>query len=281
MLSGILELNNVVDYQEGTLCGSVALEPKEDGWRIRVRRHDGVPKIFSKSGQEIPLPNLQRELAFVLPLTYWFDAELMHPEGFEVIKGAIALKDDDLGVRVFDMVRDDMRENGPDETRYYERRAALEALPYFKELPHSYTRVHLMPSVTVKRSQIDRAHAANIELGYEGSVLKRLDSIYGEDNWMRIKPIQTTDCTVIGVEQSKIDPDRASALIVCEPSGVTSKVHAGLTEDALRKALRKPSSVINAVMEVAHRGRYKSGRMRNSSFVRYRPDKSAHQGMLV
>jgi ATP-dependent DNA ligase len=273
-----MDLNRVVDYQEGMVYGRVGIEPKLDGWRIRVRLSDGVPKIHSKGGEEIPLPHLQRELALALPALSWFDGELTHPDGFEAVKTAIAEQDERLMANVFDMVRD----NGPDETRFYERREALEALPYFKEQPRPDTRVHLVPSLFVKFSEIERAHSANLELGYEGSVLKRWDGFYGEGDWMRIKPVTTTDCTVIGVEQSETDPSRASSIIVCEPSGVRSRVHAGLSMDALRKALRNPASVINKVMEVEHRGRYRSGRMRNTSFKRYRPDKKpAPQGVLV
>ena len=281
-----IEPQGVVDYCPGDISGPVVVEPKLDGWRCLISWTNGVPVLYTRNGEEIPLPHIQREAALLMPPGFFLDGELFHPCGFSGIKSAIAHQDEALHYHVFDMVDEAFFEEGFDPRPYQERRWELDKCFRFANIQED-NHVHIIWSVKCMQDQIENVHAIRLELGFEGSVIKRLDSSYASGptgDWMRIKPVQTADCVIIGVEQSETDPTRASSFIVCEPLGVTSKVHAGLTEDALRKALENPSSVINRVMEVAHRGRYKSGRMRNASFVRMRPDKTAApqaQGVLV
>lgn len=280
------ELQGVVDYHPGDVTGTVAIEPKLDGWSGHACWVDGVPVLYTRNGMEIPLPHIQREVAMLMPQGFFFHGELTHHAGFEAIKSAIARQSEDIHFHIFDMVDEAFFEQGFDPTIYIQRRTQLERLMLARLAfwaPQNH--VHLVCRECC--NDIDDQHARHLELGYEGSVLKHLDSPYRSGptgDWMRIKPVSTTDCTIIGVEQSKTDPSRASSFVVCEPSGVTSKVHAGLTEDILREALEHPARFVDQVMETNHRGRYDSGKMRHASFVRMRPDKSATpaaQGVLV
>lgn len=282
-----MELQGVVDYKECNVGGTVAIEPKMDGWRMHARHVDGVPKLFTRNGHEITLPHIQRELALLMQKGYFFDGELTHPEGRDAIKGAIAHQDEDLNYHVFDMVLDTFFETGLDERPYLTRNIELQKI--FN--PHDSTRygekVWLVPANCIPCAEIDFQYNAFLLFGHEGAVVKNPDSPYTSGptgDWMRLKPVFTVDCVIMAVERSETDPALASSLIVRDPAGVVSKVHSGMTKQFLRDAIEHPARLVDTVMEASHRGKYTSGKMRHASFVRLRPDKtmtSIGQGVLV
>lgn len=278
------EPQGVVDYKEGDVNNTVAIEPKLDGWSGIARWHDGVPVLYSRNGTELPLPHIQRELALLMPKGFFFHGELTHHEGFEAMKSAIAQQSEDIQYHVFDMVFDEFFDDGIDMRMYSARREALEDLFAIPEdvptLGEMRDNVHLVPMSGASPSTIETFHLSLLELGYEGSVVKRMDSPYESGPtgaWMRIKPVTTVDCVIIGVERSKTDLSRASSVIVCDADGITTNVHAGLSMDFLREAIEHPARLMDQVMEVEHHGTYRSGKMRNASCVRMRPDKTADQ----
>lgn len=285
------ELQGVVDYKESMIEGAVAIEPKLDGWRVHARHVDGVPKLFSRNGIELPLPHIQRELALLIPQGYFFDGELTHTAGFEAIKGAIARQDEDLHFHVFDMVFEEFFHDGIDMREYRARREALEDVFEAPEgvLTLGYMRVsvHLVMMAKARDEGIEILHQSLLEQGYEGSVIKDPLAPYESGPtgaWMRIKPVSTVDCVIIGVERSETDPALASAIKVCDPEGVVSNVHSGISRDLLREMVNHPGRYVDLVVEISHRGKYASGKMRNASFVRLRPDKTAApaaQGVLA
>lgn len=276
----IIEPQGVVDYNPADVKGEVLVEPKMDGWRCLISWTDGVPELFTRNGEEIKLPHLQREAAMILPRGMFMDGELTHPEGFEAIKGAIALKDEDLEFHAFDLVRESFFETGVDKRSYIRRRCDLVEI-----FGSAETNIHHVGIMFADPCDVEVCHLKYLELGFEGSVVKLKHSLYREGktgDWMRIKPVDTADCVVIGVMRSETDPTRARSIIVRNGDGIVTNVHAGLTEDFLRNAMEHPGRLVDQVMEIAYRGTYLSGKMRHASFVRMRPDKTmSAQGVLA
>lgn len=272
------EPQGVIDYKEGMIDdANVVVEKKEDGWSCIARWCDGVRKLFTRNGLELSIPHIQREVALLLPQGSFFHGEIVHHGGCEAMKSAIAQKSEDIHYHVFDMVDEVFFQTGVDARPYMERSYTLVEV-MGEEAPDSH--IHVIESRVYRSVDIMEAHARHIELGYEGSVVKLLDSPYESGKtgaWMRIKPVFTVDCVIMGVEQSQTDPSMASSLIVRDGEGIVSKVHSGMSKDFLRDALKNPARLVGQVMEAEHRGLYDSGKMRHASFVRLRPDKTAKQ----
>jgi ATP-dependent DNA ligase len=125
-------------------------------------------------------------------------------------------------------------------------------------------------------------HHKLLEMGFEGSVLKRKDSKYypGERGygWNKVKPQLDEDVEIIGFYEptkgSKYDGVAVGGIRFRTDWGYEGRA-AGM-DDATRKDMyQNPVKYIGATVELAHHGRQKSGALRHPQFKRLRLDKSA------
>src|SRR4029077_725289 len=90
-------------------------------------------------------------------------------------------------------------------------------------------------SLSTTRPATTRAHQAAILAGYEGSVFKRIDSLYGPGrsaNWIKVKPVQTCEVVVTGTEVgSGRNASSLGAFTISLDSGAEAKVGTGFTDD--------------------------------------------------
>jgi bifunctional non-homologous end joining protein LigD len=167
---------------------------------------------------------------------------------------------------VFDILRCD----GTDVRTlpWTERRAMLE----------SGLNVGTEVSLSQARPATTRAHQAAVLAGYEGSVFKRVDSLYGpgrSTNWIKVKPVQTCECEVYDFEVGTgRNGSSLGALKIRMDSGAVAKVGTGF-DDALREEIWKhPEQWQGVVIEIQHDGLHPvSGKPRNPRFLRRRDDK--------
>lgn len=281
----MIELQGVVDYQEGDVKGGVVVEPKLDGWRCIIKWLGGVPVLRTRNGEEITLPHLQREAALLMPPSYFLDGELTHPCGFGAIKSAIARRDEDLQYHAFDIVSTAVLIGEFDPCEYQERRRLLEST--FDSMARTYgtENMHIVTSVYSTEADIYTNHKLFIEEGYEGTVIKLMHSYYRTGkagNWMRIKDVDTADCVIEGMTESDLEPGTLKNIIVRNGDGIVTRVGTGFDSRTRRKMFARRGQLIGQVGEVAYRGLYPSGKMKHASFVRLRPDKTAHgQGVFA
>ncbi len=275
----ISEAQGVIDYKghEGE-DQMVAIEPKKDGWRFRSYRRDGVPKLFTRGGLEKSIPHIQRELSLLQPVGDFFDGEITHPLGFDAVGSAIAKKDERLHFHVFDIVDEDRFEaDGVDRTPYYKRRMKLANIITMAYSEEEDTHVHLMPSKRAWVSEADDYAARCIEIGYEGCVIKKLDSPYRSGktgDWVRIKASITVDAMIVCVNESKTMRGHAASVSVKESCGTISTVASGIQLKDKKVFFENRRTMEGLMMmEVEARGRTKNGLLRSASLVRLRPDK--------
>lgn len=271
----IIEPQGVVDYNPTDVDGEVLVEPKLDGWRCLISWTDGVPVLYTRNGEDIPLPHIQREAAMILPRGMFLDGELTHHGGFEAVKGAIARKDEDLHFHAFDLVRESFFETGVDERSYIRRRCDLVEIFGQDEM-----NVHHVPIMYADPDDIEVCHLKYMEQGYEGSVVKRKHSPYAEGktgDWMRIKEVSTIDCVIDGVVESELQPGVVKSLIVRDGDGIVTRVGTGFRGPVKWDLWKRRLQITGQMVEVTHRGTYRSGKLRHAAFVRMRPDKTADQ----
>lgn len=198
------------------------LEPKHDGMRAIISKHDGEVKIYSRVGLEYQehLPTLVAE-ASKLPDGTVIDGELMVVSVWESIHGhPVAVADFNQTMRImgsgpekaisrqdanaiefcaFDLIKVG---NVSFENDAYElRRTALEVL--LEDFP--------MPSIfqnAVINSWDDSTITALWQAGIEGAILKNTNSVYipgkrRANTWYKVKAELTADVVVTGFTDAK------------------------------------------------------------------------------
>lgn len=261
-----LPLQGVNDYKPGLVTGMVGVEVKYDGWCTASRREHGQINIYTRGGERLDLPHLSEAVDKALPPGYFFHSELTHPDGFQAIKAAIAQKDERLQLMVFDMPSESVFVDGFDRMHYQNRKGFL------YEMIDEYDSNSLLIPVhnDIKAvSEIQQFFEGLVARGYEGIVIKRLDSIYnaGKTNdWLRLKRVETQDCEIVGVEFNQ----KQHSYIVVDESGIRCRVRAGRVID--------DEDLLGRIIEVRHQGKFDSGIMRCPTFVRFRDDKEVSDG---
>lgn len=120
-------------------------------------------------------------------------------------------------------------------------------------------------------------HANNLTFGCDGTVLKREDSLYEfkrTRTWLKVKPVKTFDCLVLGIEPGKGKyVGMVGALPVRMEGGVPITRVSGMTDAQRVEWWLHPRKILNKTIEVEARGVHKSGKLIEPRFVRIRDDK--------
>jgi len=240
------------------------MEPKLDGWRwLLVRTTDGVESYGGRNGARHNAPGVE-QAAMTLPPGTILDGEII-ADGAGAHSGDVSTalaRRWPLTFVAFDI----LELAGEDVTSrpWHERRALLEALP-----------VHAAPLTLNPYSPVpDRAlYERWIELGCEGAVLKRRDSIYRKGarsrDWLKLKHTATADAIITGFAKGsgKLAGKVGALRLQLLDSGVTTTCSAmGLGIDGNEQAW------LGRTCEIKHYGIFAGGRPRHPIFNRLRPD---------
>lgn len=198
------------------------LEPKHDGMRAVISKHNGEIKIYSRVGLEYQehLPALVEQASHLLDGTV-IDGELMVVKSWETINGhSVAVADFNQTMRImgsgpekavarqeqheikfcaFDLVKfcGHSWENDP-----YELRAiGLEGLLIDFPMPSVFQNVYM-------RDWDDSVIDELWEAGIEGAILKKTDSVYiagkrRANTWYKVKAELTADVVVMDFTEAK------------------------------------------------------------------------------
>lgn len=126
-------------------------------------------------------------------------------------------------------------------------------------------------------ADVERMTDRFIKAGFEGAVLKDLDSFYsfkrGRD-WTKVKRFKSGDYPIVGFEEGRgKHKGRLGKLLVKGPNGVVSGVGTGLTDEQREDFWRRREKLKGKVVEVKYQEVASSGGLRFPSFLRLRPDK--------
>lgn len=248
------------------------LEPKLDGYRLTY--HKG--QFLSRTGK--PLHNLEHIAAELSDLPGWtFDGEL-HGDKWEDAAAARRSKNgevNDLKFTVFDMLEDeDWISQTCAETFAY-RRLRLCSMIHGRLVGMKYVTVVPQHKVT-SYEDFALLHAANLAEGCDGTVLKRLDSLYEfkrVKTWLKVKPVETYDCIVVGSKEGTGKyAGMLGAMEILVSAGVTCFC-SGMTDEQRQAWWAEPDLIAGKTIEVSARGVHPSGRLIEPRFIRIRGDK--------
>jgi ATP-dependent DNA ligase len=250
------------------------IEKKLDGWRWIVRRGGGGVRCFGgRNGSEYSAPPLEAALAWLPPDTI-LDGELVTTEDGLAVSSALAHCPERLQYVVFDV----LWLNGVDLCRkpWSQRRVFLE------QMQDGFCS-------DVVASEVHNAdpalHERWLAEGYEGSVAKRVTSVYAPGKrswaWLKVKPQKTDEAVIVGFKDGKgalAGYAGAFEIRMLKSGALTSTATA---DDEQREAIKRdPASFIGKVIEVRHHGIFESGAPRHPIFDRMRPDRDPGEGPM-
>lgn len=281
-------------------------EIKWDGYRLSAALEDGRPRLKSRNSIDWTgrFPELERELAALPVRSLLIDAELvvLDESGFSDFTGLQAALEGTRPAPISCVAFDLLALDGVDVTgcRQIDRKHLLRELLAEHPSPWVAYGEHIVGNGP-------RVFARAVKDGHEGIISKRIDAPYAEgraQNWVKLKRTDDFDATVVGFTPPKGSRRGIGSLLLAvrEAGGFryVGRVGTGLTDRQLvelREALETlavsepildlprhvpfPAKSVHwvrprLVIEVEHRGWGKQGLLRQASFKRLRPDKSAH-----
>jgi ATP-dependent DNA ligase len=246
------------------------LEPKFDGWRaIVVIEPTGVTLIGGRNGKTYTgqVPYIEDGLRLALPPNTVLDGELIHPTGWGAVQSAMTTKGGGPGLTF--VCFDVLQVNGNDlrGLLWENRRQVLEMVDPWPA--HAY----LTPTGTATAE----THIKMLDLGMEGSVVKRRASIYEgrrSPSWLKLKAIASEDCEIVGFEDGKNGRSgEVGAIVVRLPSGVETTA-SGMTDAERTDMQANPGNWLGKVVEIVHNGVLDSGKLRHPRYKRLREDRT-------
>jgi ATP-dependent DNA ligase len=275
------------------LDAEYAIEPKFDGWRlVAVVGDEGEVHLYARSGQVLTgrLPHVAQALEGFPPGTV-FDGEAvalvtqpdggMRSEWNDVQSVLSTVGGHAVAHRITYVLFDLIAHAGIDARRlpYVGRRKLLEQAAD----KITGTCVVITPAKVAKGAVLLGLHEAHLAAGFEGSVLKPLNSMYvgGKRKWPKWKPQKTREFVIIGFKPG--DPKKGWAGLVgavifgaYDAAGNLVEVGrcSGFDMRTRLDMTHHPERWTNRVIEVAHFDPAKQGgKKRSPQMKRVRPDR--------
>lgn len=257
----------------------VAVEPKLDGVRcVAVVGPDRVPMLFTRSGKRVT--NFEvcigSQLTNVVDTHTVFDGELMPVTGtFQDLMRVLFRKGADVHAKyfVFDVMSLD---EWSARRQHITCRQAYERLEDMC-LPVKCPDVELVERRIVSPDDVSDVHAAFVEQGYEGTMVKRLDESYtwGRTwNMMKLKDFHTVDLRVTGfIEGTGRMKDHVGSLSAVYEGRRVKVARGAMTHKEAHDVWLNRSDYRGTMMEVAYQELTDDGSLRFPKFVRWRHDK--------
>lgn len=120
-----------------------------------------------------------------------------------------------------------------------------------------------------------------VEAGEEGVMVKHRDSLYrhGARNagWWKFKPQAAVDGVCVGFAAGSSGRESVGSIVFRLPSGAEGHASSGISEPEREHMARHPEEYVGLVVEIAHHGEERSGRLRHPVYLGVRDprDKAA------
>lgn len=284
----IFECQLAETYKEKKVPDEYVIDIKLDGYRGLAFAYPDRTEFRTRNGKELEGYDLILEdIEQKLPIGYVYDGEIMAPSGQfnDVQKMAFKKAKSKEGIfHIFDMVPISEWESNNFTEELLVRRERLKntmenceselikMMPMygpFKKSPESWEKVLKL---------YDKA----LDEGHEGLMMKDTKAKYkmGKSyNIMKIKPYETIDLRVVGVEEGKEGSQFEGSLgaLVVEYKGNTVRVGSGYSHELRAELWASKEAQTDRIIEIEYKGETtnKSGKhsLREPRFKRFRNDK--------
>ena len=262
------------DPEKHEIKGPWAVEPKLDGLRMVVVNG----QAYTRNGRTIDsVGHILEELA-VLGNDYVWDGEVMGTTNFDEDSGKIRKKGmgPNLSLRynVFDMVW--KKEWDERKTHVYGNRRLFLTEALGTLCPNFTSIVPTTRLVNPTSEELFAARDKYIKMGYEGAMLKDLNSPYifkRSDAILKLKEFTDADGRIVGTFEGKGKHKGRLGGFIAKFDGVETRVGSGFS-DAQRDEYWKLSEVLQGRMiEVQYQNKTEEGSLRFPVFIKFRPDR--------
>lgn len=268
------------------------VEPKYDGLRLLSIFKNSNVFFLTRNGKEVDVPELRNVFMFdkiYSILDGWvLDGELVDERGFAMLMTYVRRKDyrrfkhDKKCVYyVFDIVPVEVFKKSVYKERLIDRKRRLERIWVELEKCKRFdgNLVRLVEYVVgTDKNMLEDYFKQCLKSRFEGVVIKNVDSWYElrrNDNWLKLKPVNTLDCKIIGIEEGTGKfKGMLGNLIVVQPNGVKCRVGSGISDELRKDIWTNKRKYIGKIVEVKYQELTPDGVMRFPRFVRMRWDKN-------
>ncbi|WIT26288.1 hypothetical protein [Bacillus phage SPO1L3] len=284
----IFECQLAEPFKEKKVPEEYIIDPKLDGYRGLAFAYADRTEFRTRNGKELEGYDLiLEEIEHHLPIGYVYDGEIMAPSGKfnDVQRTAFKKAKSKEGIfHIFDMVPIEEWENNSFSEELSVRKdrlaeimkdcdsALIQLVPVhgpFKKSPESWERVLKL---------YDEA----LDEGLEGLMMKDTKAKYkmGKSfNIMKIKPYETIDLRVVGVQEGKEGTQHEGSLgaLIVEYKGNTVNVGSGFSHQLRAELWANKEAQTDRIIEIEYKEETtdKNGKhsLREPRFKRFRNDK--------
>lgn len=251
---------------------------------IEDQVRDNISEIISAASKVNNLPSNTLKKGFV------FDGEVVGNSFQELMRQARRKENvaaEDSVFHVFDILPVDDFKRGYWNAQAKKRISLLEAMrPTFDKMANLELLSHLVVDLDTHegKDQLQRYAVEMVEKGFEGIMIKDLDAPYvckRSTSWMKWKPTQTVDLTIVDVERGTGRNSNRLGALVCEGIDdgrqIRVNVGSGFTDDDRDNywqdrdhLMGKTAEILCDIITQNQDGTYS---LRFPRFVRFRDDK--------
>lgn len=262
------------DPDKHELSGAWICDGKMDGNRVVII--DGVAR--SRNGKIYEsFPHIVDVLSD-LSTRYLIDGEMMASGKFDENSGNLRRKDhiaNDAVYNIFDLVPIIEWKTKKFKTSLRDRKRLLES--HIDSISNKSIRTIDWFDLTSdpKSEELYRIRDKLMSLGFEGAMLKNLDSVYQpgrSDDLLKLKRFDTVDGRITDVQVHRKQKNMLGAVLV-DVDGVISKCGSGFTKQERLDLWETRSSIIGKMIEMECQEKTPDGALRFPTFVKFRPDK--------
>ena len=247
-----------INWEEGW-----AIEPKLDGVRCQMAISKGKVTFVSRNDKKSFYNTEQIENEISYKEDAVLDGELFAGtwnETISIVHSQKKVNSDNLKFYIFDIVND---------KSYLERKRQLENFKTSRIIP-----VHcdLVGSIV----EAKKLHIKHLKEGYEGSVLKRTDSLYPKGrtkDWLKWKETDSIDLKITGFIEGVGKHLGRLGHVICDYNGSPVGVGTGFDDSEREEIWNNQKKYLGKTIEITFQEKTKDGSLRFPVFIRLREDK--------
>lgn len=266
----------------------VRVEPKLDGLRCVAVKHNSEVTMFTRNGTVLEtLPRIKAALEAAPWDDFVLDSEVLGADWNESASVVMSHKkgkdDSNMVLHVFDAMHFDDWHNQSTESPMKDRVGLVQEL--VEQLSQDAP-VKQVAGLTVNSEvELMKFYSESMEAGYEGIMLKDLDSPYlfkRSDNIRKMKPVATYEGVVVGHYEGRRGSKREGlwgGFEVVLPNGVVTRLGGGFTDKLKSEVQLAPDDYLGKIVEMEGQpdpltgdGLTKDGRVRFPVFCRFRDE---------
>jgi len=266
----------------------VRVEPKLDGLRCVAVKHNGEVTMFTRNGTVLEtLPRIKAALEAAPWDDFVLDSEVLGADWNESASVVMSHKkgkdDSNMILHVFDAMHFDDWHSQVSESTMKDRVDLVEEL--VGQLPKDAPVKQVAGLTVTSEAELMKFYSESMEAGYEGIMLKDLDSPYlfkRSDNIRKMKPVATYEGVVVGHYEGRRGSKREGlwgGFEVVLPNGVVTRLGGGFTDKLKSEVQLAPDDYLGKIVEMEGQpdpltgdGLTKDGRVRFPVFCRFRDE---------